>query len=51
DLLKARNVPHRISSIYHPEANGQAERTIRTIKEILTAIVNQKKQKWEKYLP
>ncbi|RWR99628.1 integrase core domain protein-like protein, partial [Dinothrombium tinctorium] len=49
--LESRYVQHRITSPYHPEANGQAERTIRSIKEILTSLINSKKESWADYLP
>ncbi|RWS01179.1 hypothetical protein B4U80_06112, partial [Leptotrombidium deliense] len=33
--LRDNNIRHHSSSIYHPEANGAAERTIGTVKKIL----------------
>ncbi|RWS20997.1 integrase core domain protein-like protein, partial [Leptotrombidium deliense] len=50
-LLAERNVQHYTTTPYHPEANGAAERTIRTIKETLTAICGSKKSHWERSLP
>ncbi|RWS02776.1 gag-pol fusion protein-like protein, partial [Leptotrombidium deliense] len=45
--LRDNNIRHNFASIYHPEANGAAERVIRTIKQMLTAM----RGKWDEKLP
>ncbi|GJV27246.1 reverse transcriptase domain-containing protein [Tanacetum coccineum] len=42
-----------MSTAYHPETDGQSERTIQTLEDILRACVIDfgKKQRWDKHLP
>ena len=40
-----------ISSAYHPQIDGQTERTHRTIEQILRAFVHKKHSDWYDYLP
>ncbi|GJU54701.1 putative reverse transcriptase domain-containing protein [Tanacetum coccineum] len=40
-----------MSMIYHPETDGQSERTIQTLKDMLRACVIDFGKEWEKYLP
>ena len=39
-LLRKYHVQHRVSSPYHPQANGQVESTNKVIENILTKTVN-----------
>ena len=34
-FMKDYNIKHTTSSLYHPQANGQAERTVQTVKRLL----------------
>ena len=40
ELLKHHKIKHRISTPYHPQANGKMEVTNRTLEKILTKVVN-----------
>nr|GEU51016.1 putative reverse transcriptase domain-containing protein [Tanacetum cinerariifolium] len=40
-----------MSTVYHPKTNGQSERTIQTLKDILHACVIDFKKGWVKHLP
>ncbi|GKA69153.1 putative reverse transcriptase domain-containing protein [Tanacetum coccineum] len=40
-----------ISTAYHPETDGQSERTIQTLEDMLRACVIVLEKGWEKYLP
>nr|GEU60652.1 putative reverse transcriptase domain-containing protein [Tanacetum cinerariifolium] len=40
-----------MSMAYHPETNGQSERTIQTLEDVLRACVIDFGQGWEKHLP
>ncbi|GJZ30604.1 reverse transcriptase domain-containing protein [Tanacetum coccineum] len=40
-----------MSTAYHPETDGQSERTIQTLKDMLRACVIDFGKGWEKYLP
>ncbi|XP_040988927.1 uncharacterized protein LOC121236542 [Juglans microcarpa x Juglans regia] len=41
----------KFSSVYHPHTDGQTERTIQTLEDMLRACVLQEKDEWEKLLP
>ena len=45
-LMKKYGVHHRLSSPYHPQANGQAEISNREIKSILEKTVNPSRKDW-----
>ena len=45
-LMKKYGVHHRLSSPYHPQANGQAEISNRKIKSILEKTVNPSRKDW-----
>ncbi|KAL1544413.1 protein NYNRIN-like [Salvia divinorum] len=49
-LMKKYGVHHRLSSPYHPQANGQAEVSNREIKNILEKTVNPSRKDWSKRL-
>ncbi|GJY66201.1 putative reverse transcriptase domain, ribonuclease H-like domain, aspartic peptidase domain protein [Tanacetum coccineum] len=40
-----------MSTAYHPESDGQSERTIKTLEDILRACVIDFEKEWEKHLP
>lgn len=50
-LWKELGTKLRMSIAYHPETDGQSERTNRTIEEILRHYVNNNKTNWEHWLP
>lgn len=41
----------KMSTADHPQTDGQSERTIRTITQLLRASVNREEGKWESFLP
>ena len=41
----------RFSSAYHPQTDGQSERTIQTLEDLLRLCVLDFKGNWDKYLP
>ena len=45
-LLAKFNVHHRVTTPYHPQANGQVEVSNRELKRILEAIVGKAKKEW-----
>ena len=49
-LLDEYMVIHKRSAPYHPQANGQAESTNKTLCTILTKIVGQSRTDWEQKL-
>nr|GFC08115.1 reverse transcriptase domain-containing protein [Tanacetum cinerariifolium] len=50
-LLKALGTNLDMSTAYHPETNGQSERTIQTLKDMLRVCVIDFGKGWVKYLP
>ena len=40
-----------ISTTFHPQTNGQSERTIQTLEDMLQACVLDLKGSWEEHLP
>ena len=46
-LLAKFMVIHKRSTPYHPQANGQAESTNKTLCTVLTKIVGQSRTDWE----
>ena len=49
ELLKYLNIEHRLSTRYHPEANGKVERTNRTVLNTLKKVL-QENEDWTKVL-
>ena len=49
-LFTTFKIQHLISSAYHPQTNGQDERTNRTIKTALGKLVNSDKSNWDDYI-
>nr|GEX36697.1 putative reverse transcriptase domain-containing protein [Tanacetum cinerariifolium] len=50
-LLKALGTDISMSTAYHPETNGQSERTIQTLEDMLCACVIDFGKGWVKHLP
>ncbi|GJR70981.1 putative reverse transcriptase domain-containing protein [Tanacetum coccineum] len=50
-LQKALGTQLDMSTVYHPETDGQSERTIQTLKDMLRACVIDFGKGWEKHLP
>ena len=40
-----------LSTVFHPQTNGQSERTIQTLEDMLQACVLALKGGWEEHLP
>ncbi|CAN6697661.1 unnamed protein product [Malus baccata var. baccata] len=45
-LLKKHNVTHKVSTLYHPQTNGQAEVSNREIKQILEKTMGPTRKDW-----
>nr|GEW25853.1 putative reverse transcriptase domain-containing protein [Tanacetum cinerariifolium] len=50
-LHKALGTRLDMSTAYHPEANGQSERTIQTLEDMLRACVIDFRKGWDRHLP
>jgi len=50
-LHQALGTKLRLSSAYHPQTDGQSERTIQTLEDLLRACVLDHKGSWDKFLP
>nr|GEZ14942.1 putative reverse transcriptase domain-containing protein [Tanacetum cinerariifolium] len=50
-LHKALGTRLDMSTAYHPETDGQSERTIQTLKDMLRACVINFEKSWDRYLP
>jgi len=49
--MRILNVKLKMSSADHPQSDGQAERTNRTVIEILSGYVNERNNNWAVFLP
>jgi len=49
--LKNYHIQHKITTPYHPQANGQVESTNKIIEEILTKTIASHRCDWDKRLP
>jgi hypothetical protein len=49
--LQKYHIQHRMTTTYHPQANGQVERTNKVIEAILTKTVKENKKDWSHRLP
>lgn len=49
-LFKMCGTKIKLSTAYHPETDGQTERTNRTIEDMLRMYVGKKQQSWDKWL-
>ena len=45
--LEDHGIEVRKSTVYHPQTNGKCERFNRTLKEMITRLVNNRQSKWE----
>ena len=50
-LNKALGTKLRLSSAYHPQTDGQTERTNQSLEDLLRACVLEPKGSWESFLP
>ncbi|KAK7264749.1 hypothetical protein RJT34_32359 [Clitoria ternatea] len=50
-LHKAMGTRLRLSSAYHPQTDGQSERTIQSLEDLLRACVLEHKGSWNQFLP
>jgi len=50
-LHKALGTKIHLSSAYHPQKDGQSERTIQSFEDLLRACVLENSESWDKYLP
>ena len=50
-LHKALGTKLRLSSSYHPQTDGQTERTIQSLEELLRACVLEQRGSWDNFLP
>ena len=50
-LQKAMGTKLHMSTTFHPQTNGQSERTIQTLEEMLRACVIEFQATWDKYIP
>ncbi len=49
-LMKCLGVEHRLSTSFHPQTDGQTERSNRTLETILRNFVNQRNNNWDEFL-
>eukprot|EP00253_Pinus_taeda_P011024 PITA_11024 len=51
DTLQKYHIKHRMTTPYHPQSNGQVERTNRVIEAILTKTIKENRRDWFQRLP
>ncbi len=51
NLKKTLQVKLNLSTAFHPQTDGQSERALRVLKEMLRCYVNSMQNDWEKFLP
>lgn len=51
ELMKKSNVDHRLTTPYHPRANGVVERMVRSTKSTLSKLIEGRIAKWDYFLP
>ncbi len=51
ELMKILKIRSNISTAFHPQTDGQSERSFRTLQEILRCFVSYTQRDWSKYLP
>jgi transposase InsO family protein len=50
-LADLMGIDHRLSTAYHPQTNGQTERTNQTIEQYLRHYINYEQNDWSHFLP
>lgn len=50
ELFSLLNIRHAVTSAYHPQSNGQDERTNQNVKSALRRYVNQHQNDWDQHL-
>ena len=50
-LLVQARIDHRVTSHDHPQSNGQAENTVKSVKRALRRMCDEKADQWLKHLP
>ena len=50
ELMKLMNIEQRMGSSYHPESDGQTERSNRTLETMIRHYVNERNNDWAKHL-
>lgn len=50
ELFRAFGIKHSVSSAYHPQTNGQDERTNQTVKRVLAKYTNENQTDWDKFV-
>src|SRR5215469_18822525 len=50
-LFKELGTTLSMSTSFHPQTDGQTERTNRTLEKMIHAYVNYKQDNWDEYLP
>ncbi|KAJ8358658.1 hypothetical protein SKAU_G00151830 [Synaphobranchus kaupii] len=51
EIVKLLKIKHAVSSAYHPQTNGQDERTNQNIKRALRKYINESHDDWDIHLP
>ena len=49
--MKQLGTNHKLSTAYHPQTNGQTERTNQTLEQYLRNYVNDRQDDWVQWLP